>query len=93
MKKAILALAIMLAMPMAAETTTATTTKVQCTAITKKGEQCKNKAQEGTTLCRVHTPIAPADRCKATTKSGEQCKRRNNDHSPYCTQHEKSMYK
>lgn len=93
MKRIFLALAILMAMPMAAETTTANTTKTQCTAITKKGEQCKNKAQEGKTTCGVHTPVADADRCKATTKAGEQCKRKHNANGQYCTQHEKSLSK
>lgn len=89
MKKFIITIAIALA---AVNVTSAqiATEKVRCTAITKAGTQCKNKAQEGKTTCSVHTPVAEADRCKATTKAGTQCKRKHNDHSQYCTQHEKS---
>lgn len=64
-------------------------TKVQCTATTKAGAQCKKTAKEGTKLCSVHTPVPANERCAATTKKGEQCKRRHNESSKFCTQHQK----
>lgn len=78
-------------MALALSASAQTENKVQCTAITKAGTQCRHHATKGTTLCTIHTPVPEADRCKATTKQGTQCKRKHNDHSAYCTQHEKAI--
>lgn len=66
------------------------TQKVQCTATTKAGAQCKRNAVDGTKLCTIHTPVQPSERCQAKTKSGEQCKRRHNQNGKFCTQHQKA---
>lgn len=44
----------------------------QCSALTTKGVQCKNKAVESDGKCKIHSDNTP--RCNQLTKSGKPCK-------------------
>lgn len=72
-----------------AATAAETANKVQCTATTQAGAQCKKTAVSGTKLCTVHTPVPAAERCTATTKADTQCKHRRAAGLSTCKQHAK----
>jgi len=88
MKKVIL-ISALLAASFAGYSQTKTT---QCTAITKKGAQCKLHTSSENGLCHLHggTAVkasAATTQCSATTKSGQQCKHRTSAANGKCFVH------
>lgn len=50
------------------------TEKVDCEGITKKGEQCKKKAQEGNTLCTMHQKTSASSSASVSSKLSKSSK-------------------
>jgi hypothetical protein len=65
----------------------------QCTAMTKKNKQCKNKAKPGSACCARHGGVTPAvkpirGQCSAITKKNKQCKNKAKPGSTCCGRHQ-----
>ena len=71
-----------------------TNNSTQCTALTKKEVQCKNKTTQGK-LCYLHNPnyIKTSDKkavtCNGITKSGNKCKNKTKNNNNLCHLHNK----
>ena len=65
----------------------------KCTATTKAGNRCKNKARPGCATCGIHRPKAPPpdNRCTATTAKGTRCTR-NQSQRGICHIHLNMLY-
>lgn len=61
-------------------------TPTQCSELTTKGVRCKNPAEAGKELCKLHSKDVP--RCTATTDKGQQCKRHAKGDTGKCWQHQ-----
>jgi hypothetical protein len=67
--------------------------KMQCTATTKAGNQCKTTAWNNSTLCWRHNPeyvkkdANPTVICSGTTKANESCKQKTSHPSGMCYHH------
>jgi len=67
--------------------------KVQCTATTKAGNQCKTTAWNNSTLCWRHNPeyvkkeANPTVTCSGITKTKENCKQKTTHLSGRCYHH------
>ena len=87
MKKSLLTIALFTAMSGFAQD------KVQCTATTKAGAQCKITVWNNSTLCWRHNPdyvkkdANPTVICSAKTKSNTNCKQKTSHPSGVCHHH------
>ena len=57
----------------------------RCIAITKKNQQCKNNARDGSSFCGVHQV---SNYCTGFTLKGEPCKAQRYNDSFFCKQHQ-----
>lgn len=58
----------------------------QCTALTVKHVQCKNRAVIGTEYCRLHSPDVP--KCGAPTGKGTPCRNVVKEKGLHCWRHQ-----
>lgn len=59
--------------------------KPKCIALTKKGVQCKNNAQENSKYCKLHDPATP--RCGFIKKDGKPCQMMVKNPGEHCRFH------